>query len=132
MPGKCHFQECWCRDCMAMIGTLFTCSQLTSQSSALMPGPSKPFILHCRYGSGWDTSAAPEFMANFISKLGNTEWMKMNNGYTDSSGNPATADITYRGGIIDASYSAGNMLSDEQVLVSTHGLYTQGQSAWGG
>ena len=99
-------------------------SRLTSKmlyhNGPLLPGVRNIYTIY--YGC-WDSNcgfpgdaATPQLLADFITTIGGTPYMRINSTYTDASGQPAASSLIYGGQIDDSSYSHGVDLTPSDVV----------------
>jgi len=69
------------------------------------------------YGSWSDASDTTTMLilSDFLSTIGNTPYMQINSGYTNSTSQPASAALVYGGSVVEGSYSHGVELTDSDL-----------------
>lgn len=108
-------------------------STKTSSRMLYHNGPVRTYIqdVYFIFYGCWETPACGPFdgdaatmtvLTNFMSSIGNTPYMFINNTYPDSTGTPATSALVYGGSIIDNSYAHGNELTqaDIEAILNDH------------
>ena len=99
-------------------------SRLTSKmlyhNGPVLPGIRNIYTIY--YGC-WDQNcgfpgdaATPQLLADFITTIGGSPYMRINSTYTDASGQPAASSFIYGGQIDESSYSHGVDLTPSDVV----------------
>jgi len=88
-------------------------SKITYHNGPVLTGIQN--IYYIWYGN-WSSGAATQQILNdFGATIGNTPYLQINNRYTNSAGQPATATVVYGGQVTDSSYAHGASLSDADI-----------------
>ena len=114
----------WPRQGVNATGLRLQCYMLDrGRQAAGVLGPGRAVLdllrtpLMPRYGDWASQPEVAHILADFLNNLGGTSWMNINSGYSDSSGNVGTSQVSHGGTCYDP-YSHGKSLSDEDILVS--------------